>query len=138
MTFSGKAVEKIDMKTFSRADRVSGVIWKSLSDLLQKGIKDPRLSTVTITGVKMTKDLKIAKVYFTTSNEGIEKKKVIEGFKSAIGYVKRILGQKLGLKYMPQLQFYYDESFDYGAKIDKMLKSLNTSNGSNNSPSKEL
>jgi len=121
------------MITFTRADRVSGKIQKTLSDILQKKVNDPRLNMVTITGVKMSRDLRIAKIYFSIAGEG-EKRKMdaIDGFKSASGYVKQKLARELGLRYMPALKFFYDESFDFGAKINSLLKSIKTDNGSDN------
>ncbi|MCK4468454.1 MAG: 30S ribosome-binding factor RbfA [Desulfobacterales bacterium] len=110
------------MKYFSRSDRVSGEIQKNLSELLKKNIKDPRLEMVTITGVKMSQDLRIARVYFISSRDKISRKEAAQGFKSALGYIKRVLAAKLGLRYMPDLQFFYDESFDYGSHIDNVFK----------------
>ena len=110
------------MKYFSRSDRVSGEIQKNLSELLKKSIKDPRLEMVTITGVKMSQDLRIARVYFISSRDKISRKEAAQGFKSALGYIKRVLAAKLGLRYMPDLQFFYDESFDYGSHIDNVFK----------------
>ena len=110
------------MKYFSRSDRVSGQIQKNLSELLKKNIKDPRLEMVTITGVKMSQDLRIARVYFISSRDKISRKEAAQGFKSALGYIKRVLAAKLGLRYMPDLQFFYDESFDYGSHIDNVFK----------------
>ena len=112
------------MKPFARSERVGGKIQKVLSELLHKSIQDPRLEMVTITGVRMTTDLKIAKIYFSTPKGESDAKRVSEGFKSSRGYIKRILASQLGLRYMPDLQFYYDESFDYGAQIEKLLKSV--------------
>ena len=128
------------MKTFTRSDRVGGQIQKALSDLLQKRIKDPRLEMATITSVKMTQDLRVARIYFTISGGRNNKEKAVEGFKSALGYVKRTLARQLGLRYMPDLRFFYDESFDYGSKIDNMLKSLNIDpeDGTNNTPLEKL
>lgn len=110
------------MKYFSRSDRVSGQIQKNLSELLKKSIKDPRLEMVTITSVKMSQDLRIARVYFVSSGAKTSGKEAIQGFKSAFGYIKRTLAAKLGLRYMPDLKFFYDESFDYGSHIDNVLK----------------
>ena len=111
------------MKPFSRSDRVGGQIQRALSDLLLKNVSDPRLAGATITGVKMTRDLRIAKIYFTTPGGKAKCRETEEGFKSAVGYVKRNLGRLLGLRYMPALHFYYDESFDYGANIEKLIQS---------------
>ena len=115
------------MKSFPRSDRVGGHIQKVLSDLLQKDIKDPRLDMVTITDVKLSNDLRKARIYFTTSTPK-NTERAIEGFKSARGYVKRVLSQHLGLRYMPDIEFLYDESFDYASRIDKLLKSTKTDN----------
>jgi ribosome-binding factor A len=57
---------------------------------------------------------------------------VAAGFKSALGYVKRTLAHQLGLRYMPDLRFYYDDSFDYGSHIDKVLNSITKDNESIN------
>lgn len=122
------------MKPFSRADRVSGQIQKNLSDLLRKSINDPRLETVTITGVKMSKDLRFAYIYFSVSGADTDKTAMSQeaerGFKSALGFIKRTLASQLGLRYMPDFRFQYDESFDYGTRIDFVLKNIN--NGSDN------
>ena len=117
------------MKPYTRSNRVSGEIQKVLSDILQKKVKDPRLKMATITGVKMSRDLKMARVYFTASGSKKSIEEAIEGFESALGYVKRTLANKLNLRYMPDLKFFYDESFDYGSHIDNVLKSLETDNG---------
>jgi ribosome-binding factor A len=113
------------MKSFSRSDRVGGHIQRVLSDLLRKDIKDPRLEMVTITDVKLSDDLRKARIYFSTSTPK-NTNRAMEGFKSAHGYVKRVLAKHLGLRYMPNIEFLYDESFDYASHIDKLLKSTKT------------
>ena len=125
------------MKPFARSDRGCGHIQKALSDILLKKIKDPRLESATITGVKMSRDLRIARVYFTTPGNKKGGEEAVEGFKSAIGYVKRTLAGKLGLRYMPELRFFYDESFDCGSHIDKILKDVKADNGVNHTSFKK-
>jgi len=120
------------MKPFARADRVSGQIQKVLSEILLKKIKDPRLENTSITNVRMSRDLRIARVYFVASGNKQSIEEAAEGFKSALGYVKRILARQLGLRYMPELKFFYDESLDYGSHIDKVLKAVKADNGPNN------
>lgn len=112
------------MTSFNRAKRVSGHIHKALTDILRRDIKDPRISMVTITRVKMTNDLRIARIYFalTGSKKTIEEAQ--EGFNSARGYLKRTLAQQLGLRYMPDIEFFYDDSFDYASQINELLRSL--------------
>ena len=126
------------MTLFSRADRVAGQIQKILSEILIKDIKDPRLDMATITGVKMSRDLKLARIYFTISGSNKSAEDASKGFKSAAGYLKRTLASQLGLRYMPDLAFFYDESFDYGARIDTLLRNLKSDDGPDNStPEKE-
>jgi ribosome-binding factor A len=108
-----------------------------LSDVLLKRIKDPRLKSATITDVKISRDLRIARIYFTTNGDKKSVEEAIEGFKSAIGYVKRTLAGQLGLRYMPELRFFYDESFDYGSHIDKILKEVKADDGLNHTSLEE-
>ena len=110
------------MKPYARAERVGVLIQGTLFDILRKSIKDPRLDTVTITSVKMTSDLKLARIYFTTSGSRDE---AMAGFKKAHGFIKKNLAAELDLRYMPELQFLYDESIDYAIHMDTVLKKLN-------------
>ncbi len=119
------------MIPFSRADRVSGLIQEVLSELLKKRIRDPRLAMATITSVKMSRDLKMARIYFTIYGDSQKAEAAAQGFESARGYIKRSLARRLGLRYMPDLNFFYDESFDYGSHIDQLLEKISTENGPN-------
>ena len=80
----------------------------------------------------MSRDLKFARVYFVTSGGKESIKEAVEGFKSALGYVKRKLASQLGLRYMPELRFFYDDSFDYGSHIDEVIKAVKSKNEFNN------
>ena len=117
------------MIPFSRADRVSGLIQKVLSELLKTDIHDPRLAMATITGVKMSRDLKLARIYFAIYGDRQKSEAAAQGFESARGFIKRSLARRLGLRYMPDLKFFYDESFEYGSQIDKLLEKISTHNG---------
>jgi ribosome-binding factor A len=123
------------MKSYTRSDRVAGEIQRVVSEILRKDIHDPRLSGVAISGVKMSKDLRNARIYFTMSPAKHTREDAANGFASAMGYIKRTLAEQLELRYMPNLRFYYDESFDYGSRIDHVLKSIDTADGSSHTPS---
>ena len=105
---------------------------KVLADLIQKGVSDPRLAQVTITDVELSRDLRIAKVYFATHGKGQDEKDVLAGFESAKGFIKRELAKRLGLRYMPDLRFFYDASFDYGDRISRVIQSLRTNDEKDN------
>ena len=119
------------MISFSRSDRVGGLIQEVLSDILKKEIADPRLQMATITGVKMSADLKLASIYYSTYGDRDAIDAAAQAFNRAHGYIKKKLAQQLELRYMPQLRFFYDESFDYGSRIEKLLKTVSTQNGTN-------
>jgi ribosome-binding factor A len=125
------------MKPFSRADRVGGQIQRALSDLLRKRISDPRLQNATISEVKMSADLKLAKIYYTLPDRGNALADAADGFNSANGFVKRTLARQLGLRYMPELKYYYDDSFDYGARIDSLIQSIKKNDEANSKPPEE-
>lgn len=114
------------MKPYTRAERVSVQIQSALFDILLKSIKDPRLDLVTITGVKMTRDLKLARVFFTSSASPED---AVAGFKKAHGFIKKTLARELDLRYMPELQFLYDESIDYATHMDTVLRRLKKEHG---------
>ena len=114
----------MNSKPFDRTSRVGGLIHEALSGLLQRGINDPRLTSATVTGVKMTPDLKLAKIYFVISDLISSKDDALAGFDKAKGFIKYTLAQKLNLRYMPELQFYYDNSIEYGFHIDSVLKNI--------------
>ena len=116
------------MIPFTRADRVSGLIQEVLSELLKKKIRDPRLAMATITGVKMSSDLKLARIYFTIYGDAQKSEAARRGFESARGFIKRSLAGRLGLRYMPDLKFFHDDSFEYGSHIDKLLDKIATDN----------
>jgi ribosome-binding factor A len=122
------------MKSYTRSDRVGGEIQRMISDILRRDISDPRLNRVTISGVKMSKDLRSARIYFTLSEGKYTRKDASEGFDSALGYIKRTLASQLGLRYMPGVRFIYDESFDYGSHIDRVFKTIDTADGSSHTP----
>ena len=123
------------MKPFSRADRVSVKIRQVLSDILHRDIQDPRINTATITKIMMSQDLRHARIYFVLSGKNTNTKDAIKGFKSAHGYIKRSLARQLELRYMPEITFYYDDSFDYGSKIDKVLNLVKTHDKPDNTTS---
>ena len=119
------------MISFTRSDRVGGLIQEVLSDILRKEIADPRLKRATITGVKMSADLKLASIYYTALGDRNAIDAAAQAFNRAHGYIKKKLAQQLELRYMPQLRFFYDESFDYGSRIEKLLKTVSIKNETN-------
>lgn len=116
-----------------RSDKVSEAIHKVVSELLIKGLKDPRIGFVTITGVKVTTDLSLATVYFTVIGSEEERKNSEKGLNSARGFIRKELGQALRLRVTPDILFKYDSSFEYGQHIETLLKEIGAKDDGDNS-----
>jgi ribosome-binding factor A len=87
-------------------------------------LNDPRLGTVTITEVEVTADLKLARVFFSARGDQAREKAALQGLEGAAGFIKKNLGRELRLRYMPDLMFQVDRSFDYGSKIDRLIRTI--------------
>ena len=111
---------------FKRSEKVAEAIHEMVSALLVKGLKDPRIGFVTITGVKVTDDLHLATVYFTVIGSEEEKKATEHGLNSARGFIRKEMGKTLRMRYVPDLLFRYDASVEYGARIETILKEIST------------
>ena len=110
----------------SRAARVGDLLKEELSDLLLRNIRDPRIGFVTITEVRVSPDLRHARVYFVTHERGEAAQRTLEGLESARGYLRGELGRRLRLRYVPDLNFTVDETLDHSFRIQEILKSLET------------
>ena len=108
----------------SRATRVADQIRMEVAEILSKKIKDPRIQFVTVTDVKMTADLKIARVYVTALDQDHFDQVTGPGLKSAVGFIRTELGRRLNLRYTPELVFFRDTSAEYGNRIEKLLDSI--------------
>ncbi|WP_305046276.1 ribosome-binding factor A [Geoalkalibacter sp.] len=109
---------------FQRSHRVGDQIQKEISVLLVKGLKDPRIGFVTITGVEVTPDLHLARVFFTVMGDAKARRESEAGLKSSIPFIRRELGKRLRMRYTPDLLFEYDTSVDYGSRIDHLLQEI--------------
>jgi ribosome-binding factor A len=109
---------------FKRAHRVGDLIREVICEMLLRDLTDPRLESVTIIEVEVTDDLKLATVFFSSMGIQSKEEACLQGLQSAAGYIKKRLGRELRLKYIPDLVFKVDHSFDYGSKIDRLIKTI--------------
>jgi ribosome-binding factor A len=112
------------MTTFKRADRVADLIKSEISDILLKQIRDPRIGSVTITGVEVTDDLRLARIFFVEMGKDAVAPEIQKGLEKATGFLKRELGKRLHLRFVPDLVFKVDYSFAYGSRIDRLLSQI--------------
>ena len=109
---------------FKRADRVADLIKQEISDILRREVDDPRIANITVTDVKLTDDLRSARIYFVELGKDRVSDGVEKGLAKAKGFLKRELGKRMQLRYIPELTFFYDPSFEYGSRIEKLLKEV--------------
>lgn len=107
-----------------RPARVGEKIREELSLLLLRKVNDPGLAPVTVTEVSVTPDLRIAHVNYSALVAKEQRPAVARALRRSSGFLRRELGHLLGLRYAPELQFHYDDSFDRGARIDAILRDI--------------
>lgn len=107
---------------FQRKNRVADAIKEEVSDLLRRGLKDPRVGFVTVTDVEVSPDLRQAKVFYSVVGSEAERAATQKGLESATGFVQSRVGKRLRLRNTPLIEFRYDESLERGARIEKLLK----------------
>jgi ribosome-binding factor A len=105
-----------------RPERIAGLLLRELSMMLLRDLKDPRLRGVTITWVKMTDDLRHARIFFSHLEGAEHSTPAIAGFESASGFIRRQIGRALGLRYTPDLTFEFDPGVEQAARIDSLLR----------------
>ena len=109
---------------FSRLERVTQLLQRELSMLIQQNVDDPRLPKwVSISAVQVSRDLAHAKIYFTVLEESPEQTAKV--LNSISGFLRKLLASKINLRVMPQLHFVYDESVTYGERLSRLIDKVN-------------
>ena len=111
--------------SYKRSARISDLLIKEISEMLVRGrIKDPRVSSVSITAVRVTDDMGYAKVFFTSFDERSDIQEMLEGLRNATGYIKSSLSKKLRIKKIPNIEFEYDALVEKRARIDELIRGV--------------
>ena len=104
-----------------KVNRIESMLVKEISYVLANEVKDNDIKFVTVTAVKVTNDLSFAKVYFTTTDDRV---KVEKDLNNASGFFRSLLAERLQIRHTPELKFIFDESIEYGQKIEKIIEEL--------------
>jgi ribosome-binding factor A len=102
------------------------VFREEISEIIQREIKDPGIGFITILDVKMTEDLKNAKVLYSVYGSEDEKYRTVEALRRAKGYIKHVLGTRVKLRLMPEITFVLDTGREKLDRIDELLKKVDT------------
>ena len=107
-----------------KTERLGNVLLKEISNILMTEIRDKDISFVTITHVELSSDLSYLKVYYTCLDES-KKEKVMHDLKTAKGYIRSVLmKRKIEMRTIPELNFVYDDSIEYGNNIESIIKKI--------------
>ncbi|MFO3716008.1 30S ribosome-binding factor RbfA [Anaerococcus cruorum] len=108
-----------------RTERIGAEIQKELSKIIRDDLNDPRLSdtaTVSVIEVRVTNDLSFADCYISVLGDNGKKEDVLDALNQAKGYIKMLIGDRMRLRSMPEFRFKLDESIEYGAYMEKLIK----------------
>jgi ribosome-binding factor A len=105
----------------TRVARVARQVQQEISRILETDVKDPRVGMVTVTTVHMTPDLHVARVFFSRLGTAEEREEAKEALDHAAGFLRRELGARLRLRYVPELRFVIDHTHDLNDRISRLL-----------------
>ena len=112
-----------------RPERVQEALRQEISRIVQTEIKDPRIGFLTITKVELTKDLRYAKVYFSVLGEIKNKALALKGLNSAKGFIKGMVADRIKLRFVPEIAFRIDDSFEHTRAIQDLLERIKNKEG---------
>jgi len=107
-----------------RCEKVAQEIKKEVSKIIHDELKDPRLGFVTITRVELTDDLRFAKIFFSVLGEDEVRKKTSEALASALGFVRKLVSERIKLRFSPDMVFKEDRSSEYSMHIEEIINEL--------------
>lgn len=110
-------------REFSRNQRLGSQVLRTLNELVRFESKDPRLAGVSLTAVELSKDLSVAKVYFSQMDPDADALEAQQGLERAAGFLRGKLGSSLQIRRVPELRFVHDDSIAHGAEISELIES---------------
>ena len=108
-------------KDYSRTRRVGEQIQREIAQLVQQEIKDPRLGLVTISAVKLSRDMSHANIFFTVLDEEHPVEETLKVLEGAAGFLRHELAKRMQLRIIPHIHFKYDESIAYGNELSALI-----------------
>lgn len=113
------------MKNNTRISRINDEILKELSQIIRGELKDPRIGSLTsVVRVETTPDLKYCKAYVSVLGDHEEKDNVMKGLKNASGFIRRLVAQRVNLRFTPEFTFKLDESAEYAIHMDQLIQQV--------------
>lgn len=107
-----------------RAERLAHQLRNEIAELIERGLKDPRIGFATVAGVELTADLRHARVRVSVLGSAEEQENTLAGLSSAAGFIRHEIGQRLRLRYSPDLTFVLDHGAEESQRIEMLLQKL--------------
>ena len=107
-----------------RLERLNEQFRREITGILRRDVRDPRVSNVAVTGVTVTSDLWLARVYVQIADNDTERKEAMAGLNAASSFIRRELGSMLHIRRIPELRFLEDETLDQANRIEEILREL--------------
>lgn len=113
------------IQSFDRTDRIGSLMQREIERIIREDVRDPRTNGIfSVTHVDVTRDLRYAKVYVSVYDED-EGDAMLKALKNAAGFIRHLFGERVKLRYTPELLFYKDDSIAYGVRMGKLIDDLN-------------
>ncbi len=109
---------------YSRADRIATEIHHVVAEYIHNDLDDPRVAGVLITQVKLTKDLRLARIHFFLRGSDMQRRECQAGLEQAAGRLKHAINQQIVMRYMPALEFHFDETIEHAERIEDLLQEI--------------
>ena len=107
-----------------RSERVAERLLEEIAELLAREVNDPRIVPVTLTGAKVSMDLRHARVYFSPLEQGGNKSELLNGLRRATGFIRAKVAKRLNLRFVPEIEFLYDEAAANAERIEQLLREI--------------
>jgi ribosome-binding factor A len=108
------------IKDYSRSERVADQIQREVAEIIAQELEDPRIGRVTVSGSSLSKDLSNATLFVTMPADG-DVQRALEGLNRASGFVRKRLGQRVRMRYVPRLRFAHDETLDRATRVGELI-----------------
>lgn len=105
-----------------KIDRLNNMFVEEISKIIHDSVKDKDIGFVTVTDARITNDLSFAKIYITSLDD--DREKVLNALNKASGFIRSMLCENIQIRKMPELHFVYDESIEYGKKIENIIERI--------------
>jgi len=113
------------MPSSKRSEQLGKALKKVINNIIYKKINDPRIKFVTLTKIRVSSDLKYAKIYITILGDENHKEKCLKGLKNATNFIRGEIGRELEIRYLPEIHFIIDKDMEYQYKMLKVVSEIN-------------